>query len=678
MSKKLALIYLSIVAFLNVDAQSGDVVALKVNGKPVYKSEIEKAYAKSKSLQMPEEEQSFDDFLQSYIDFRLNVEEAKAQRLDTTASYQREYYSYKVELGRAYLKDTIVINKLLEKYYQRILQDVKVNHVLLPFGKKEGMILPSDTLELYNSALQKRQQLVANGFKGDGFINNTLNPSLVMDLTSINGQLGWITAFMLPLQLEDAVYSLKKGEVSKPIRTQRGYHLVQVVDKRSAVGAARVDQVIFNFPTVPPSSAQIDSVGALVYTLHDQMNGTADYQVLCDRFSEVYHTGDKKCNFGIVKLDSKLSPSFINAALELRKEGDVSEPVMTDYGYHILRLTAKIPIPEFEKIEPALQDLTVGGDRGELYRYLLRQSMGAKYALDVNSSAFVNLQREAAKYDVDDPGFYNGIARQDKILMTVGGVNNYKVSDFLDFVKYKSLSKINDPNDLPSVMNMEEMYYNFSADKLDSYFTMFAVSKLMQHAEETLEERNSSFKAQMKEYGDGILLFDVKKKNIWDKAQSDEKGLAAVFKANKSKYKWDTPKYKGAVLYCKDEDTMRKAEALYVENGQNESALTLIRSTLNRGDTKVIIEKDTWAKGDNAYVDNKVFGENRKVASRPNYSHVTVLGRFISEPEDYTDVRAFVEEDYRERLEDKWNSSLRKKYKVDRNLSVLKLIKKNK
>lgn len=677
MNKKLVLFVFLFFAKLSINAQIEDPVVLTINGKPIYKSEVERAYSKDSDAKATKGGKSFNDFLQSYIDFRLNVEEALAQQLDTTASYKREYYSYKAELGRSYMKDTITLNSQLESFYQRMQQDVDVNHVLIPF-KKEGMQSPSDTLQLYQEALSLRQKLLSNGFKGEGLIDNRLNPSLVMDLSAVNGRLGWITTFMLPLKLEDAVYNIKQGDISMPIRTQRGYHLIQVLGKRAAIGAVRVDQVLFKFPTIPPKMSEIDSVGALVYNIYDGMKGAEDFQSLCDSYTKAYQTGEKKCAYGVIKLDTQNSPSFVNTALSLKNIGDISEPVMTDYGFHILRLVAKMPIPDFDNLETVLRNMIVRGDRGENYRTLLKQRLEQKFGFEMNPQALAHLQDVAAKIDVDDPQYLEAVNNHDQTLFVIAGENSYMVKDFLAFVKARASSKIQDDDQLPTGMSLDDMPYNVSADKLNEYLNIFTINKLYNYGEETLEARIPDFDDQMKEYSEGILLFDVKNKNIWGKAQADEAGLAAKFEKNKSKYKWDEPLYKGVVFYCKDEETMKNAEALYKEKGMSEDALLAVRNTLNGADAKVIIESDTWRKGENAYVDNKVFGENKEISARHNFPFVTVVGRFISQPEDFRDVRSAVEEDYQKDLDARWISSLRKKYKVEQNKSVLKSIERNK
>lgn len=673
MKRKLFLYVCFFLTQLYVVAQQSDAVAITINGTPVYKSELEKAYHKGIRDKEQEKKETVGEFVQSYIDYRLNIEEAKAQQLNTTPDYEREYYSYKVQLGNVYLKDTVILNSLIEKYYRRMLEDIDVNHVLIPFDKKE--ILPADTLALYNKAIGIRRQLVNNGFSGDGFVDNSVNPSIVMDITSINGHLGWITAFMLPLVLEDVAYHLPLGEVSMPIRTQKGYHLLQVVDKRPAVGAMNVDQVLFYFPNVPPAQHQIDSVGALVHRVSDGMSSDADFQALCDQFSLAYKTGDRGCSFGIVKLDTRVSPSFITAAFDLKNDGDISPPVMSDFGFHILRRQHILPVPSLSEAKNWMPETIKGSDRGKYHINEVCEYFKKEYNYSLNNDAFEKLVKLANLQNIEDKEFISAASEIDENLFVIDDKASYTVKDFLAFIEAEIALRTEEPDQLPSIRIIDNVTYNLSTDKLYDFLAMYSYSKLYAYAGSVLENRNPVFAQQLREYSEGILYFNVKNNNVWQKAQTDEKGLAKYFNKNKSKYKLEQPEFKGLVLHCRNEEVMKQAEEIYnASNGDVNNAFVKIRSELNAKATDVLIEKGTWEKGENANVDNKIFGENRTLESRRNFPYVAVVGKMISAPEDYTDVKAKVEADYQAQLELQWTKQLRKKYKVNINKSVINTI----
>ena len=163
-------------------------------------------------------------------------------------------------------------------------------------------------------------------------------------------------------------------------------------------------------------------------------------------------------------------------------------------------------------------------------------------------------------------------------------------------------------------------------------------------------------------------------KNIWGRAATDKKGLSEYFKKNKSKYSLGGTKYRGLIVYAKDEKALTVATSLSKREKNRDVLIEKIRHALNKDSLRVLMEPGVWAKAENPYVDNKVF-EGKEVKAKIGYPYFIVLGDFVSKPIDYNDVRHAVESDYQAQLEQQWKADLRKKYKVEINNSVLNTIK---
>ncbi|MDR1089972.1 MAG: peptidylprolyl isomerase, partial [Prevotella sp.] len=355
MNKILLICFITILTSLCSFAQQQDPVALNINGKPILRSELEYAYRKANESGVSPDKESFDDFLRAYINIKLNVEEAKAQHLDTVGNYKRDLSSARVQLSYKYMEDTGYENEYIRKIYDRTLENVEINHVLLPFDKET--IFPADTIVLYKQAAGLYEKLLKDGFAGEEYNNkNTPVTGLIADYSKRNGYAGWVAPFMFPSKVEDAIYGLSAGEISRPVRSSRGYHIIQVLNRRPAVGSVELEQVVFGFSHIPPPQHQIDSVGIVAWREYNNIQSQADYNSLCQEFAQVMQTGDKGCYLGIVSLESTMPPSFLSAAFNLEKAGDISQPVLTDYGYHIIRLLNKIPVPEFGKIRSSLRN----------------------------------------------------------------------------------------------------------------------------------------------------------------------------------------------------------------------------------------------------------------------------------------------------------------------------------
>jgi peptidyl-prolyl cis-trans isomerase SurA len=632
---------------------------------------VEHAYKKGNAV--AETKQSFEDFLNAYIDFKLNVAEAKARRLDTTASYRRQLSSYRSQMARSYTQNTGYEEEYIEKIYNRMRENVEINHVMFPFGKEET-VLPSDTLKAYKKAMAARAKILKDGFAGAE--PNSPRPGSVFlpGAESRNGYIGWVSPFMFASRVEDVIYSLPPMDVSMPVRTAKGYHIVQVLNRRPATGAVEIEQVVFNFSRIPPSQHQIDSVGKVVRREYENIKSSADFQSLCDLFSKAYKTADNGCYFGVIKPDSGLPVDFTMAAFNLEKAGDISQPVMSDYGYHIIRLLRKIPVESLETMKNRLREKIVRSDKAQDLSNEKRRRLKSGFNVTVNKDACSKLYDIAETVSPRDSIFLKMIKNGDDILFGIDGQRAYPVCEFARYICYRQKERRKNTDDI-SVMQVEEASpYSLSSDILNEYFEGFLAILLSDYEEDTLDKRFPEFARTMDEFSDALLYYDVQNRNVWEPSKTDAARLAGYFAGNKAKYSLDGSMYKGTVVYAKSEEALKKAGAVSKKNPDRETFANEIKNTLNKDSVQVKIQQGLWAKGDNAYVDNKIYG-GITPAPFNEYPYFFVTGKFIDVPEDYTDVRNTVELDYRKQLEKEWTAYLRNKYKVEINIPETNSIK---
>jgi len=671
MYKKLFFIFFTLLAPTILFAQQDNTIVFKINGKPVYWSEVKQAY--DKGNEYAEEKESISDFIRSYADFKRNIEEARAQGLDTTSSYKGSYESFKNQIVGPYIvKDTIYESEYIEKIYNRLLENIDVNHIIIPFEKE--LVLPADTLIAYKKALQTRNEILQKGFDLEEFRTNGITP-LMTKTEDRNGHLGWVTTFMLPYIVENAIYILPLNEISQPIRSHKGYHIVQVLGKRPAAGSVEIEQVIFNFPSIPPTQHQIDSVSAVAHREYNNIHSTYDYTQLCEEFSAVHQTGDQGCYFGILGLDSTLPPEFTMAAFGLENPGDVSKPVMSNYGFHLVRLLRRIPVPGLETLRIQLRERITKSDKAQELSDGSRKALNSKFNLKINNKAYAKLEEVAATLSPRDPAFIEKVSNEDDILLSINEERSYKVKQFVKYIKSRQVSLKSNPDELQIFRVEEATRYSLSSEILKEYFDAFSIFLIKDYEKATLEERNPAFKRLMDEYSEGILFFDVKNKNIWNRSKIDEKGLAEFFSKNKSKYTLDGSMYKGMIVYAKTENDLTKAKNISQNITSRDTCIEKIRETLNKDSVTVKIEPGLWSKGNNRYVDHEIFGDKEPEIQDKRFPYYFVSGNLINKPEDYTDVRSAVEADYQEKLEKDWTSYIRKKYKVEFNESVIKKLK---
>lgn len=669
MIKKLFLIFNTLLSALCLFAQQGDPVVFSINGNPVYKYEVE--YARKKNESNLQNKEPISDFIQSYIEFRMNVEEAKSEQLDTTANYLRQLASYRKKMAEPYLQDTVSGKEYVKKIYDRLLENVEINHLLLPFDK--DVVFPVDTVLIYKKALDARNEILKNGFSTDVLKMAEATPNRHQGIEGKNGYLGWIAPFMLSAQLENIVYTMGIGEISMPVRTLKGYHIVQVLSKRSAIGSAEIEQVMFRFNQIPATQYQIDSVRKVAQKEYNSLQSGTDFDFLCKAFSDAYKTGEKGCYFGMVGVESNLSPEFISAVFALEKTGDISKPVKTDYGFHIVRLLRKIPVPDFDILKNQIIEKLQSASRIHAYNKEKKQRLMQAMGVKLNEEVYAKLNEIAINVSPRDSSFLNYITNEEESLVDISGRRNVPVKEFGRYISYRQKSLLKDSDELEMMTVEDASPYSLSTDILKEYLDNFLAILAADYQDDILEEIYPDFNMLMSEFSGGLLSLELKNKYIWDRAKTDDTGLANYFSRNKSKYKLDQPRYKGVVIYAKNEKSLKEATALAKKAKTLDALIHQMRNTVNKDSVLVRIEPGLWIKGENKYVDHEIYGE-KEPAPFDGFPFFQISGKFIKKPEEYKDVRAEVEFDYQNQLEKEWSTYLKNKYKVDINESVLNTI----
>jgi peptidyl-prolyl cis-trans isomerase SurA len=203
-------------------------------------------------------------------------------------------------------------------------------------------------------------------------------------------------------------------------------------------------------------------------------------------------------------------------------------------------------------------------------------------------------------------------------------------------------------------------------------------AQLMEQKADELSAQDQEMKYLIKEYHDGLLLYEISNNLVWEKAAKDETGLANYYKKNKKNYTWDEPRYKGMAYHVKEQGDV-KAVRDCVKKLAFDKWAEALRSTFNADSViRIRVEKGIFKKGDNALIDSIVFKKDTTVTHLTDYPIDAVYGKLLKKgPEDYTDVRGLVVADYQEALEKEWVADLRRKYAVKVNEEVLKTVNKH-
>ncbi|MEN9918866.1 MAG: hypothetical protein RL662_1302 [Bacteroidota bacterium] len=636
-------------------AQNSDPVLFKIDNTPVRKSDFVYAYQKD-AKNGADEKQNLSDFLQSFINFKLNVEEAKKQGLDKTESFIKEYSDYLEQMERPYLTDSISPDKVASRIYDRLKENIEISRLFIAFPKED--LLPKDTINAYNQIVKIRE-LAINGKEGSfEDLVRKYSQDTVFRNSIIPGYVGWKTAFSSPYNFEKVMYNTPPKTITKPIRTKTGYYILKVHRRRPDVGQVKLAHILFRFPHDNSTQQQKDSILNLSKKVYDELRQGADFEKLCSQYSFDKASAEQGGALGWFSVHRPLPSTFEAPIYAIKNVGDITQPIFADYGYHIFKIVDLLPLMAWDDMKKNILKAIPDGDYNEELTRQRISLLNEKYTYSVDKKGYNELERVANQYNLSDSLFFKTLNPiKNQIYLTVMD-KKYTISDFIYFLE-----------------NYPYTNYTLSTDILEFKTNDFILNKLIEAKRTDLFQEYPEFRHLTQEFHDGILYFDLMNKFIWGKAQSDRPALQSLFDAEPTKYKWSSPKYKGYVIHAKNKDTIKKAKTLIEQNkGATNLHQILIKNLNSDAQTTVLVEKGLWSKGENAYVD--LFIYKKKLEKEIiGYPECLVEGKIISTPEVLDDALGQVVADYQAILEKEWMDELRTKYKIEVNENVLRDLK---
>jgi peptidyl-prolyl cis-trans isomerase SurA len=642
---------IKLIAFLALSsgtfAQTTDPVLMTINNKPVLKSEFEYIYNKNNSNNSLDKK-TLDEYVDLFINFKLKVEEAKTQGIDTTKSFINELAGYRSQLTKPYLTDSKVDDAILHEAYDRSKEDVDVSHILIRIPQNAT---PADTLKAFNeiNAIWKRVQK-------EDFAKVAKEVSQDQSAEQNSGHIGWISAFRTVYPFETMAYNTPVGTISRPVRTAFGYHILKIHARRKSLGEILVSHIMIF--TTKGDDAKNKKAKVTIDSIYQRVLAGDDFGKLASTYSNDKGSSVKNGElpwFGT----GRMVPEFETAAFALKKVGDVSQPVQSAYGWHIIKLMDKKGLAPFDELKSDLERKMKHDERANSgqHAFLLKSRIVNNYQENTASiEEFTNL---LTNRKLTDSTFIAEAAKLSKPLFSFAG-KNFTQTDFAKYLKKNNTSDKSIPSEI-----------------IDEKLNAFADADLLAYEDSQLENKYDDFRFLMEEYHDGILLFEVSNREVWEKASKDTPGLEKYFNEHKADYTWEKPHFKGHVILCKDKETFLAAKAI-VKKSDPDSIDKYLRSRLNDSIQYVKVEKGLFVKGDNKIVDDQIFKTKEKYVPSKDYPFFFVTGKLLkNKPQDYTDVRGLVTADYQEYLEREWIKALRAKYPVNVDQNVLKTVKKN-
>ncbi|SFU38577.1 peptidyl-prolyl cis-trans isomerase SurA [Pustulibacterium marinum] len=648
MKNTIFLVFLMLSALTS--AQKKEVI-FTIDESPVYSDEFIRIYNKNIDLVQDESQKDVDEYLQLFIDYKLKIKQAEELGLDEDKNFLREFNGYKRQLAKNYLTDTNATEKLLNEAYNRSQQEVKAQHILVIVGDAAS---PEDTLKAYNQIVAYRKDALKNGFDAEmKKVNN--------GKTVYAEDLGYFSAFRMVYPFETVAYNTSVGEISQPVRTRFGYHIIKVLDKRQNRGELDVAHIMIASNAKDPADEQ-QHAKEKIDRVYAELLGGADFDAMAKNFSEDKASAQNGGRMSKISSGKTTSPIFEDTAFSLKNPGDISHPIKTKFGWHIIKLIKKYPLGTFDQEKRMLEMKIKDDSRSKYITESFIKKLKAEYDFSENEEGYsLALNAFDENLKTRNWTFDKGNDKYSIDLFTINNDEKVTAKEFLEWIEIRQRRFNN-------VVNVKD----FVAES----YQYFVQQKIMDYREAHLADQNAEYANILQEYRDGLLLFDLMEHQIWDKAKEDTVGLKKFYNAHKTDYKW---KKRGtvSVASCSSKEIAEKVAAK-LKNGV---AIDAIKESFNSEEKINVMFSEGIMEIDNDNLpENYTLTEGvSSVYEKNTNEFLVVAAKEIKEPaiKKLDEVKGRVISDYQKYLEDEWMSNLRKGHAIEVNKKVLKKVKRN-
>lgn len=637
---KFLLLFLLVVQLTN--AQDQDAVLLTVDGETIMVSEFLRVYNKNLDLVKNESQKDLDSYLKLFTEYQLKLKEAKRLKLDEDSKYQREFLSYKKQLTKNYLSENKVTEDLVKEAYGRNSFDINASHVLVRLDESV-----KDTTNVYDKISSLRKRVLNEGFdkvKADAHDGITI---FVEDL-------GYFSAFKMVYDFESVAYNTPVGEVSEPFRTQFGYHVVKVNDKRPSRGTITAAHIMVGLN-------QKDSLlvpEERINEIYKKLSQGESFDALAKQFSDDKSSAKNGGMLSPFKSGQLSSVKFEDEAFGLLNDGEFSEPFLTDYGWHIVKRISLKPINSYDELKPTLEARVKRDSRSKLINQAMVEELKGRYNIGSNEEAKSYFESLITDDYFSRSWRLPDSFEKDEIIFSI----NQRDFTYNEFGRH--------------IMAVQRTYANKArpaSEVVEKEYESFFESSILKYREDNLEMENQEFANIVKEYRDGLLLFDLMEKEIWNKAAKDTVGLENYYERNKTKYQWQE-RVDFVMASSADLDIATKFFKL-IKRGKSQEE---IENALNNDkEQNVIFTKGVYNTNDNRLPSD--FNAKKGVSGVYNHNeafHVINVNEILpAGTKTLKEAKGMVINDYQNEIETNWVKSLYDRFSIEVNKDALNAVK---
>ncbi len=606
------------------------------------------------------DKKSVDEYIDMFIKFKLKVTEAEARKMDTLPKFIKEYDGYRQQLAKPYFSNEEATEKLVEEAYDRMLWDINASHILV---KCEPHDVPADTLKAYNKALELRKRILNGEDFGDVAYETSDDPSARDTIWNgrfykgNRGNLGYFTVFYMVYPFETGAYNSKVGELSMPVRSKYGYHIIRVNSKTPACGTIKAAHIFLKIDDKDPMKTD-SVVREKAYNIYNEIEKDgSNWDLIVKKYSDdkgsVQH-GGTLTPFKVYQV----VPEFVSEVIDLN-EKEISLPIKTSYGYHIIKLISKSGVGSFE-------------DEQENIKKSVEKDMRSSLSEEAVLSR-LKKENKFKEYVKNKDGFIATIdstLKEGRYVVAEGVDTNkplfklqkqsFTVADFIEYIQN----------------HQKKQPFMSSASYAYQLYEEFVKESVFAYEDAHLEEKYPDFKLLVQEYHDGILLFDLMDKVVWKKAEIDTAGIRRFYEDNKSNYMWDK-RVKTIVINVNLPENVARAEELIRQDISVDSIKSVVKAEGLKG---LNIKSPYFQKGDNVDIDETdwVVGTVRVIPSTVDKTTkiIKIIDVREPEPKTYKEARGVIISAYQTKLENDWLKELNEKYPVTVDEKVLEKVKK--
>ncbi len=623
-------------------AQHQDDPLLTIGGRPVDKDELIYLISKGKTTNengikgMSREE--FDENLDMFINYKLKIREAEALGLDKTEEFYLEFESFKENLKAPFLIKNSLEEGELRKAYTRMQEVVRASHILLQFPPKATK---DDSLIVLKMALKLRDQIQNGENINELAVEHSDDPSARIN----KGDLGYFTALQMVQPFEDAAFTLSPGQVSDPVLTNFGYHIIKVQDRLTNPGNVKVSHILVRIDQDKPNGEDLAKRKVADIYVEIQKESTV-WEDIVRNYSEDPASSQKG---GILPWFSvgSMIPEFEMTAFSLTEIGEVSTPVRTQYGYHILRLEDKKPLDSFEVMEETIRSRILRDSRSTMIQSQVMAIQKSRYSFDENEMAIARLKAEL-----------NGVTK----------------STFSQVLKEKGLEseplftlngKTYRAKDLASFMENEEITLKSKASVFDTWYERYAAKHLNEAEEADLSVNNKEYKMLLNEYRDGILLFSLMNEQVWQKGITDTVGQRSFYQKNISSYQWKN-RVDAYIVKILDRTKLESARTTLSGKSLDEQLVMKFDSSYQASSPLAFdTERGLFEYADHPVLSQAKLNQKYQEIEVDGDLYIILLGEDVSAgPKQFADTRGIVIRDYQEYLDATLIENLKRKYPI--------------